>query len=262
MVSDLVTAIYREPYEHIRALLEAGADPNEAAPDGFPPLIAAIGCVRAGPGMPSRTDVDDILRLLLKHGADPNQRGINDWTALHMAVAEHAISLVWILLSAGADPLLRTRIDDRETARETAVAANLTDIVSLFDQVSEKRRTRLRPGLMLLVDVPGAGEPVQRQRDYRIRLQVRLHTGERIRWKTAWGSVDAARLEDGGDTLITKVRIDRRSLIPGLFYGIQGMRAGGTRVLEIAPHLAYGDKGVPGTIPPGAPLVAEISVLG
>jgi FKBP-type peptidyl-prolyl cis-trans isomerase len=46
-----------------------------------------------------------------------------------------------------------------------------------------------------------------------------------------------------------------------LFYGVEGMRAGGTRRLEIAPRLAYGDRGVPGVIPPGAMLTAEITVV-
>ena len=60
-----------------------------------------------------------------------------------------------------------------------------------------------------------------------------------------------ARLDDDGETLITEVRIDRRSLVNGLFYGVEGMRVGGMRRLEIAPHLAYGDRGVPGVIPGG-----------
>ena len=38
------------------------------------------------------------------------------------------------------------------------------------------------------------------------------------------------------------------------------MRVGGTRRLEIAPHLAYGDRGVPGIIPAGAVLTAEITI--
>jgi FKBP-type peptidyl-prolyl cis-trans isomerase len=77
----------------------------------------------------------------------------------------------------------------------------------------------------------------------------------------AWGPVGIARLEDNGETLITEVRIDRRSLVSGLFYGVEGMRVGGTRRLEIAPHLAYGDTGVPGVIPAGAVLSAEITIL-
>jgi FKBP-type peptidyl-prolyl cis-trans isomerase len=50
-------------------------------------------------------------------------------------------------------------------------------------------------------------------------------------------------------------------MMNGLFYGIDGMRVGGTRRLEIAPHLAYGERGIPGTIPEQALLVAEITVL-
>jgi hypothetical protein len=47
------------------------------------------------------------------------------------------------------------------------------------------------------------------------------------------GPADIARLEDNGETLITEIRIDRRSLVNGLFYGVEGMRVGGTRRLEI-----------------------------
>jgi FKBP-type peptidyl-prolyl cis-trans isomerase len=39
------------------------------------------------------------------------------------------------------------------------------------------------------------------------------------------------------------------------------MRVGGTRRLEIAPHLAYGDAGVPDVIPAGAVLTAEVTIL-
>ena len=77
----------------------------------------------------------------------------------------------------------------------------------------------------------------------------------------AWGPVGVSRLEDNGATLFTEVRIDRRSLVSGLFYGVDGMHVGGTRRLEIAPHLAYADRGVPGVIPAGALLAAEITIL-
>jgi len=46
-----------------------------------------------------------------------------------------------------------------------------------------------------------------------------------------------------------------------LFYGVEGMRVGGTRRLEIAPHLAYGERGVPGSVPPNAMLIVEITIL-
>jgi hypothetical protein len=85
--------------------------------------------------------------------------------------------------------------------------------------------------------------------------------GQPVRWKTAWGPVGVATLSDNGETLITEVRINRGQLMSGLFYGVEGMRVGGTRRLEIAPHLAYGDRGVPEAVPPGETLVAELAIL-
>jgi len=259
--SCLVYAIYHSPLAFIRTLLEIGANPNAPVDDGFPPLIAALTTGRDVPGAAKRTDVNDVLRLLLSFGADPNQRGINDWTALHMAVAERNAHAVQMLLDAGADPELRTRIDDCETPLEMAGAAGLEAIAAVLARKGQPIRRRLRSGLTLLVDVRGSGEEVRRQHNYRIRLRLWLNGGDAVQWKTAWGPVGAARLEDGGETLITEVRVDRRSLVNGLFYGIEGMRVGGTRRLEIAPHLAYGERGVPGVIPPGAVLIAEISIL-
>jgi uncharacterized protein len=92
---------------------------------------AALRCTREVTGANGRTDVDDIIRLLLAFGArlllafgaDPNQRGINDYTPLHMAVAERNPVAVQTLLDGGANPELRTRIDECETPLEMAEAA-------------------------------------------------------------------------------------------------------------------------------------------
>jgi len=257
----LVNAIYHSPLAFIRTLLEMGADPNAPVDDGFPPLIAALSCARDVPGTTRRTDVDDILRLLLKFGADPNQRGVNDYTPLHMAIAARDALAVQILLDGGADPELRTRIDECETPSQMAMASGLTALAEILARKGKPLRQRLRSGLHLLADMPGKGDLVRRQHNYRIRLRLWLNRGEAVRWQMAWGPAGVARLDDNGETLITEIRIDRRSLVNGLFYGVEGMRIGGTRRLEIAPHLAYGDRGVPGIIPAGAMLTAEVTIL-
>jgi uncharacterized protein len=259
--SCLVYAIYHSPLTFIRTLLEIGADANAPADDGFPPLIAALCCARDVPGGTKRTDVDDILRVLLSFGADPNQRGINDYTALHMAVAARQPLAVQMLLDAGANPELRTRIDECETPLEMAEAAGLAPIAGVLARKGQPLRQRLRSGLTLLWDVAGSGELVRRQHIYRISLRLWLSRGDAVRWPTAWGPVGVARLEDNGETLITQVRVDRRSLVSGLFYGVEGMRVGGTRRLEIGPHFGYGERGVPGVIPSNALLTAEITIL-
>ena len=257
----LVYAIYHSPLSFIRTLLDIGADPNAPVDDGFPPLIAALSCAREVPGATRRGDVHDVLRLLLSRGADPNQRGINDYTPLHMAVDARDALALQILLDGGADPALRTRIDAYETPLEMANAAGFEEAAAILARQGQPMRQRLRSGLTLLTDISGAGEPVRRQHRYRIRLRAWLNRGEPVRWQAASGPVGVARLEDDGETLITELRIDRQSLISGLFYGVEGMRVGGTRRLEISPHLAYGDRGVPGVIPEGAVLIAEITIL-
>lgn len=125
-------AIYHSPLAFIRALLEIHADPNPAEHAGFPPLIAALSCSRTRPGAPARLDVVEIVRLLLEFGADPNQRGLNDYTPLHMAVGERNVEAVELLLKAGADPDCRIRIDACETPLEMAERANLRHIVAPF----------------------------------------------------------------------------------------------------------------------------------
>ncbi len=125
-------AIYHSPLAFIRTLLEIHADPNPKDHSGFPPLIAALSCSRSQPGSPARDDVLEIIKLLLKFGADPDQRGINDYTPLCMAVSERNLPAVEILLEAGADPRLRTRIDEYETPREMAEQAGLMGIAELL----------------------------------------------------------------------------------------------------------------------------------
>jgi hypothetical protein len=118
----------------------------------------------------------------------------------------------------------------------------------------------VKPGVHLLADTPGTGAPVERHKRYDVRLQMWLSRRDPVRWTEPWGAIDGARLENEGATLVTTLRIDRKSMIDGLFYGVEGMRVGGRRRLRVAPHLAYRQVGVPGVIPSNALLTIEIEV--
>jgi hypothetical protein len=120
----------------------------------------------------------------------------------------------------------------------------------------------MRPGLELLSEEHGTGAAVEKHAFYQIKIRMWLSRGDPVRWLQPWGLLDRARIEDDGATLITDVPIDRVFLFAGLFHGIQGMRVGGTRRLRIAPHLAYREAGVPGSIPPHALLTVEVTILG
>ena len=49
-----------------------------------------------------------------------------------------------------------------------------------------------------------------------------------------------------------------RRAIAGIEYALAGMREGGYRKIRISPHLAYGDAGADGKVPPKAVLVYEL----
>jgi ankyrin repeat protein len=108
-------AIALAPLDLVRALLEAGADPNYEDLGGFPSLLSAIDA--------ARPDGPALLALLLDFGADVQQRGINDYTPLHHAAARDDAAAIEVLLARGADPDARTRIDDLTTPREEALRA-------------------------------------------------------------------------------------------------------------------------------------------
>ncbi|RRI00914.1 ankyrin repeat domain-containing protein [Mesorhizobium tamadayense] len=124
-------AIYWSPAAFIAALLEAGSNPNYQDHAGFPSIIAALST--------ERPDRLEIVRILIEHGADPNMRGVNDWTPLHYAVSRRDTEAIRLLLASGADPSLRTRIDDYETALEGAVEAGFDAGASLLRKAMSRR---------------------------------------------------------------------------------------------------------------------------
>jgi hypothetical protein len=124
-------AIYWSPFAFVSALLDAGSNPNYDDHAGFPAIIAALSTERA--------DKLDIIRILIDRGANPDMRGVNDWTPLHYAVAVRDAEAIRLLLAAGADPSLRTRIDDCATAFEEADIAEFEAGALLLRQAIAER---------------------------------------------------------------------------------------------------------------------------
>lgn len=103
----------RAPPPALRWALARGAPADPEAPDGFPPLHAALD----GPPRPWRHET---LAILIAAGADVNRRGVNGWTPLHMAALADDLPAMRLLLDAGADRGLRTGVDENATPEEEA----------------------------------------------------------------------------------------------------------------------------------------------
>jgi hypothetical protein len=94
----------------------------------------------------------------------------------------------------------------------------------------------------------GTGDEAVRGRIVEANVRMFLHHGTEVTYPTHPGP----RM---------KVDLGRRDCIPGLQRGIEGMRVGGVRSIVISPHLAYGEPGIPGRIPPNALLRCEVELL-
>ena len=99
----LLHAILAGHLESVRVLLAAGANVDEAAPDGVTALMLAL-TKRHG----------DIALFLLNAGADPSPADAG-YTALHLASATGALAVAESLLVRGADPNQRLERPQRLT---------------------------------------------------------------------------------------------------------------------------------------------------
>jgi hypothetical protein len=116
-------AISEASLECVRWMLSKGVNLNYKSPGGYFPLHCCID--REFP------DKYEMLQLLIDNGADVNlgtelaAMAINAWSPLHAAAAWNDLEAIKILLDNGADPALKTIIDDCCTAeQEAAILGN------------------------------------------------------------------------------------------------------------------------------------------
>ena len=128
--SALDPAISLSPLPFLQTLIDLGADPNYESGEGYPSLLTALST--------DRDDKYEILDLLLSAGADPNQRGVNDWTPLHYAASQDDVRAITLLANRGADLQTRTRIDDYATPLEEAEILGKTRAVEVLRKLVER----------------------------------------------------------------------------------------------------------------------------
>ena len=104
--ADLTQAVHRKDLDLVRTLLAEGAGPDvsEACGDSLlHHLVHEYQVTRSTQG----PVVLEILRLLLVHGANPNQVGANNWRAIDMSMDRGLTEVTEVFTSHGADPAKR-----------------------------------------------------------------------------------------------------------------------------------------------------------
>jgi len=112
--SILIYAIYHGPKSLVDDLLALGAAVRPEVNDGFPPMVALMST--------QREDKYELIQTLADAGANVDEPGINDQTALSWAIGQGDLEGVRLFLRLGADPHRRTRIDDRTSPLDEAGA--------------------------------------------------------------------------------------------------------------------------------------------
>jgi len=114
----IIDIIYSSPAYTVKFMLSKNLPLSFVSGEGYSPLHAAIDA--------DYPEKYEIMETLIKKGADVNigatreTMAINSWTPLHMAMAREDKKATDILLKHGADPTIRTIIDDYSTPAETA----------------------------------------------------------------------------------------------------------------------------------------------
>ena len=103
---------------------------------------------------------------------------------------------------------------------------------------------QLKPGIQLVSESEGIGEPVKKGDRVTVRLNGWLNQGDPVQ-----------------ENYVGEIVVGSRFAIPGIEYSLEGMKRGGRRKVKISPHLGYKEAGVKDLTPGNAVLIYEIEVL-
>ena len=121
---------------------------------------------------------------------------------------------------------------------------------------------QLSKGVELIEEVAGEGAAAVKGCRIRYAARVFLSRGDEVTRDAELIAKDSAYLKtkiiDGVELALHAIQLGKRQTIAGIEKALLGMAEGGYREVRIAPHLAYGENGVPGSIPPGAMLRVKL----
>ena len=121
---------------------------------------------------------------------------------------------------------------------------------------------RLPPGIEILEDNEGRGRVAQQGDEVTYNVRIFLNRGDEVlinESQVQTGLPQTSLRHEAGRVLVDhQTVLGRRQAIAGIEKALIGMKPGGHRRVRVGPHLAYGERGVPGLIPPNAVLNVDV----
>jgi FKBP-type peptidyl-prolyl cis-trans isomerase 2 len=120
---------------------------------------------------------------------------------------------------------------------------------------------KLKRGIKLLEQREGIGEPAKKGDRILYNLKMFLHRGEEVPLNERQAErlpAELIRTVGGYRFVEHRMTLGRRDAIAGVEDSLIGMKKDGYRKVEVSPHLAFGEKGLPGLVPANAVLFIEL----
>jgi FKBP-type peptidyl-prolyl cis-trans isomerase len=120
---------------------------------------------------------------------------------------------------------------------------------------------KLKRGIKLLEQREGSGEPAKKGDRILYNLKMFLRRGEEVPLNERQAEhlpAEMIRTVAGKRFVEHRIRLGSRDAIAGVEDALIGMKTGGYRKVEVSPHLAFGEKGLPGLVPANAVLFIEL----
>jgi len=127
-----------------------------------------------------------------------------------------------------------------------AVTASLLMTLALDGSAAEAKVERTASGIEITMLKEGSGPSPKATDTVKVHYRGTLTNGKEF--DSSYGRGEPATFP-----------LNR--VIPCWTEGVQKIKVGGKAKLQCPSNLAYGSRGVPGTIPPDAPLVFEVELL-
>ena len=140
---------------------------------------------------------------------------------------------------------------EQETATQTETTPSEDALKDTSTKPEIPKPTGIPPRKLVKQDIVKGKGPGATPGDTVTVNYVGLNFSNGVEFDSSWDSGQAFPVQLGAGMVIE-----------GWDKGLVGIKKGGRRMLTIPPEMGYGERGVPGVIPPGATLVFEVELLG